>query len=139
MNVRTSAVVAIAIAVWLISPTRVVAKDIEFSATIAEITITKRFDKDTIVTGLDPRFRVRLTLDQDVEGIGKSGDSVSFLVHSLARDLKISDQRAAVGSRISWKLGRKEGSDMLYLQRAGKNEDQQDVPLDGKKPSIEAK
>lgn len=135
MNVRTFIIVVIALAVWLGSPTHAVAKDVEFSATIGEIITTKQFDKKTIVSGADPRFFVKMTLDQDVDGIGKHGDSVGFAVHSLARDLMISDQKAAVGRRMNWVVGRKDESDILYLRRAGTNKPQRAVPSGGGTPS----
>ena len=87
-------------------------------ARIDEIETSRRFDKTTIVTGADPRFVVSLTLEQDMEGIGKRGDAVRFAIHSPVRDLRISDQRAAVGTQVLLLLSVAKESGFKQLSRA---------------------
>jgi len=117
MKIPTFVTLLAAFAVLLGASVRTEAKEVGFSATISEIRITRQFDSKTIVAGVDPRFLVTLTLHQDVDGIGKNGDSISFAIHSLARDLNITDQKTAVGNRILWKVSRDEERDMTRLRR----------------------
>ncbi|GAA5121132.1 hypothetical protein GCM10023212_15830 [Luteolibacter yonseiensis] len=106
-----------AFSIWLGSPSMVSADDVRFSARIDEILITRQFDKKVIVTGIDPRHLLRVTLEQDVEGVGKRGESVSFAIHSPARDLGISDPQAAVGNRMLLTLGTSNEGGIRHLRR----------------------
>jgi hypothetical protein len=79
-------------------------KAIEFDAKITGIRISRRYDSKTIVTGVDPRFVVRVILQEDAAGIGKSGDTIRFAIHSLARDLLITNIEEAIGKPIRLSL-----------------------------------
>jgi len=135
MNIQTLSALVFTFAVWLCSPVQVKAKDVQFRAKIDEIKITRKFDKTTIVTGVNPRFVVRLTLEQDAEGIGKRGEAVSFAIHSPSRDLRIKDQRAAVGTQMLLRLSHSKESGLEYLRRVETNKAQQVAPSDGDKAS----
>lgn len=132
MSIQTFSALVFTFAVWLCSLVQVEAKDVQFRAKIDGIEIARQFDKTTIVTGVDPRFVVRLTLEQDAEGIGKRGESVSFAIHSPVRDLRIADQRAAIGTQILLKLGLSKEGGVKYLSRVETNKEaKQDGTFNG--------
>jgi hypothetical protein len=86
------------------APTLAQEEAVEFDAKITEIKISRRYDSETIVTGVDPRFVVRMILQDDVAGIGKSGDTINFAIHSPARDLRITNTEQAIGKSIRLSL-----------------------------------
>ena len=104
-----------------------------FNARIDAVELTRRFDQKTIVTGADPRFVVRLTLKDDVKGVGSAGEKVAFAIHSPARDLRISAQEYAIGKQIRLKFSRSKDTNFKFLARA-ETKNQQSAPIDGDKP-----
>jgi hypothetical protein len=96
---------------------------VEFDAKITEIKISRSYDSKTIVTGVDPRFVVRVVLQEDATGVGKAGDTINFAIHSPARDLRITDIEKATGQPI--RLSLLQASKSLKLLRRAETKNAQ--------------
>ncbi|MBK1883450.1 hypothetical protein JIN85_13570 [Luteolibacter pohnpeiensis] len=133
MNIPRNIFKLAAILVMWSSSAQAEEQAVEFNAKITEIKNARRYDSTTIVTGVDPRFLVRVILLEDAPGVGKAGDAINFAIHSPARELLITDIEEATSKPIRLNLVQPSKS-LKLLRRAETKNSQQDVTGNGYSP-----
>ncbi len=103
-----------------------------FDAKLIIVQMLSQFRGQVKVAAVDPRFVVTLELQQNVEELGKKGETVNVAIHSPARDLHLSDYQTSFGKLFRFRFSHSPESRTSSLQREVTTNAQQVV--DGKPP-----